>query len=52
MASDQFSTTQAAIVAKLEKLKNAKDFSERRQLLAEIRKLIADLERFTQGGRS
>jgi hypothetical protein len=51
MASDQFNKIKEKIVATLEKMKNAKDFGERRQLLIEIRTLIAELERLTQGGR-
>jgi hypothetical protein len=45
MASESFDSIQVKIVATLEKLKNAKDYGERRQLLIELRALINQLER-------
>ena len=51
MASDRFNQLQAQITVILEKLKTAADYGERRELLMDLRKLIADLEREVHGGR-
>jgi hypothetical protein len=47
--SDRFTQIQQKIVATLEKLKNAKDYGERRQLVINLRALIVEIERDTQG---
>ena len=51
MASERFNQLQAQINVRLEKLKSAADYGERRELLMDLRKLIADLEREVQGGK-
>jgi hypothetical protein len=51
MASNRFNDLQVQIEKALEKLKDARDHGERSLLLAELRKLLADLEREVQGGR-
>ena len=51
MASDRFEQLQAQISTMLEQLKTAADYGERRQLLMNLRALIADLEREVIGGR-
>jgi hypothetical protein len=51
MASERFNRIQGEINLTLEKLKTAADYGERRELLIDLRKLFADLEREVQGGR-
>ena len=47
-ASDRFNQLQAQISTMMEKLKTAADYGKRRELLMNLRKLIADLEREVQ----
>jgi hypothetical protein len=51
MASDRFNQLQAQISTTLERLKTATDYGDRRELLMNLRKPIADLEREVIGGR-
>ena len=51
MASERFNQLQAQISTMLERLKTAADYGERRDLLMNLRKLIADLEREVIGGK-
>jgi hypothetical protein len=51
MACQRFNEIQAQIIALLEKLKTAADYRERRELLIDLRSLIAELDREVQGPR-
>jgi hypothetical protein len=51
MASDRFDQLQTQITVILEELNTAADYGERRELLMDLRRLIAAPEREVHGGR-